>query len=130
MGARADHERALSERALRTCELTRVFRSAHGAVTALDGLTLDVARGSIFGFLGPNGAGKTTTVRLLLGLIAPTNGQAEVLGHDVSRASQHIRERSAALLEHDGLYERLTAQENLEFYGRIGRLPRLERRRR
>ena len=130
MGARTDHERTLSESALRTTELTRMFRTAHGTVTALDGLTLEVARGSIFGFLGPNGAGKTTTVRLLLGLLAPTSGHAEVLGYDVGTASQHIRERSGALLEHDGLYERLTAQENLEFYGRIVRLPRLERRRR
>lgn len=65
--------------AIRTRDLTKVF----GAVTALDGLSIEVARGEVFGFLGPNGAGKTTTTRLLLGLAKPTSGTAELLGVDV-----------------------------------------------
>jgi ABC-2 type transport system ATP-binding protein len=117
----------LSDTAIQTSGLGRVFPRAGGVVQALDGLTLEVTRGTIFGLLGPNGAGKTTTVRLLLGLLAPTAGQARVLGYDVSTMGAHIRERSGALLEHDGLYERLTALDNLEYYGRIWHLPRASR---
>jgi ABC-2 type transport system ATP-binding protein len=77
----------VGEVAVRTEGLTKRF----GEVTALDNLTLDIARGEVFGFLGPNGAGKTTTTRLLLGLARPTSGRAEVMGHDV------VGERAAAL---------------------------------
>jgi ABC-2 type transport system ATP-binding protein len=104
--------------------LTRDF----GSLRAVDGLTLRVPAGIIFGFLGPNGAGKTTTIRLLLGLLEPTAGRAEVLGHDPSRQPDAVRERTGSLLEYPGLYERLSAEENLEFYGRIWRLPAAERR--
>ena len=99
-------------------------------MVALDGLSLEVARGSIFGFLGPNGAGKTTTVRLLLGLLRPTRGSAHVLGKDPAAAGAQIREHAGALLEHDGLYERLTAYDNLEFYGRVWRLKSADRKQR
>ncbi len=109
--------------AIRTDALTRDFPS----VRAVDGLTLDVPRGVVFGFLGPNGSGKTTTVRLLLGLLEPTAGGAEVLGHDVRTHSDEIRLRCGALMEHSGLYERLTAEENLRFYGGVWRIPK-ERR--
>lgn len=98
--------------------LTRKF----GGVVAVDGLSLSVYRGEVFGLLGPNGAGKTTTLRLLLGLISPTSGTARVLGHDVGDGL--VRERVGALLEEDGLYERLTAWENLEYYARIYRMGR------
>ncbi len=74
-------------------------------------------------FSGPNGAGKTTTIRLLLGLLEPTAGRAEVLGCDTVREAQRIRTQAGALLEHAGLYERLTAEDNLEFYGRVWRMP-------
>jgi ABC-2 type transport system ATP-binding protein len=110
--------------AIRTANLTRDF----GAVRAVDDLSLEVPRGLIFGFLGPNGAGKTTTIRLLLGLLEPTAGQAKVLDLDVRSQADRIRARTGALLEHNGLYERLTAEDNLEFYGRIYRLPRAVRR--
>ena len=109
--------------AIRTENLTRDFDT----VRAVDGLTLEVPRGIVFGFLGPNGAGKTTTIRLLLGLLEPTAGRAEVLGFDTRRQSAAIRERAGALLEHHGLYERLSAYDNLDFYGRIWRLPKGER---
>jgi ABC-2 type transport system ATP-binding protein len=95
-----------------------------GPVQALDGLSLAVPRGAIFGLLGQNGAGKTTAIRLLLGLIRPTGGRAEVLGFDTRTQAGEIRARAGALLEHTGLYERLSAEDNLEFYGRIWRMPR------
>jgi ABC-2 type transport system ATP-binding protein len=112
------------EMAIRAEGLTREF----GAVRALDALTLEVPAGAVFGFLGPNGAGKTTTLRLLLGLLEPTAGRAEVLGFDTRRAAGEIRARTGALLEHAGLYERLSAEENLEFYARIWRMGAPERK--
>ena len=112
--------------AIRCVGLTRDFRT----VRAIDRLDLEVPVGSLFGFLGPNGSGKTTTIRLLLGLLEPSEGRAEVLGFDTQRDAHAIRERCGALLEHHGLYERLTAADNLEFAGRALRLPRAERRRR
>lgn len=103
--------------AIHTRDLTRDF----GALRAVDGLSLDVPTGVIFGFLGPNGSGKTTTIRLLLGLLEPTAGTADVLGHDTRSDADAIRERCGALLEHPGLYERMTAQDNLDFYARVWR---------
>ena len=111
--------------AFRTNALTREFE---GGVRALDNLTLEVPAGIVFGFLGPNGAGKTTTIRLLLGLLEPTSGNAEVLGHDVRTAGERIRENTGALLEHHGLYERLSAYDNLYFYARVARLGRVDAR--
>ncbi len=101
-----------------------------GGVSALADLDLEVPAGSIYGFLGPNGAGKTTTIRLLLGLLTPTTGTARVLGHDVRTEAQQVRENVGVLLENDGLYHRLTALQNLEFFGRIARVPSPERARR
>ena len=112
--------------AIRTQDLTRDFDT----VRAVDGLSLEVSPGIVFGFLGPNGSGKTTTIRLLLGLLEPTAGRATVLGFDTRTQADQIRERAGALLEHPGLYERLSAWDNLEFYGRVWRLPAAERRQR
>lgn len=108
----------MSSNAISTAQLTRDFKT----VRAVDGLTLEVPAGSLFGFLGPNGAGKTTVIRLLLGLLEPTSGRAEVLGYDTRTQAAAVRERTGALLEHSGLYERLSAADNLEFYARVGRL--------
>jgi ABC-2 type transport system ATP-binding protein len=110
--------------AIRLDGLTRQF----DAVRAVDGLSLEVPSGIIFGFLGPNGAGKTTTIRLLLGLLEPTGGRAEVLGFDTRTQAQEVRTRTGALLEHSGIYEQLSAEDNLEFYGRVWRMPEAERR--
>jgi ABC-2 type transport system ATP-binding protein len=104
--------------------LTRDFKT----VRAVDALSLDVTPGIIFGFLGPNGSGKTTTIRLLLGLLEPTAGNAAVLGFNTRTHADEIRARVGALLEHPGLYERLSAEDNLDFYGRAWRLPGPERR--
>ena len=76
--------------AIQIHELTRDF----GDVRAVDHLTLDVPAGTIFGYLGPNGSGKTTTIRLLLGLLEPTSGKAEVLGFDTRARDQAVRERT------------------------------------
>ena len=94
---------------------------------ALDALSLEVPTGIVFGFLGPNGAGKTTAIRAFLGLIDPSGGRAEVLGLDTRSDATTIRTRCGALLEHPGLYERLTATANLDFYGRAWHLPRAVR---
>src|SRR5258705_10198924 len=104
--------------------LTRQFKTTR----AVDALDIEVTRGSVFGFLGPNGSGKTTTIRMLLGILEPTSGRAEVLGFDVKRESDEIRRRCGALLEHSGIYERLSAEDNLEFYGRICDMPVDDRR--
>src|SRR5229473_5511637 len=99
-----------------------------GPIKALDDLSLEVPAGIVFGFLGPNGAGKTTTIHLLLGLLEPTQGQASVLGFDTRTQADEIRARIGALLEFAGLYERMTAEDNLDFYGRIYHMPAAERR--
>jgi ABC-2 type transport system ATP-binding protein len=112
--------------AIRMQNLTRDF----DGVRAVDHVSLDVPKGTIFGFLGPNAAGKTTTIRLLLGLLEPSDGRAEVLGFDTQREADAIREHTGALLEHTGLYERLTAEDNLEYHGRIYRMSTAERRQR
>jgi ABC-2 type transport system ATP-binding protein len=109
---------------IRTERLSRYF----GAVKAVDELTLEVPAGIVFGFLGPNGAGKTTTIHLLLGLLPPTQGQAWVLGLDVRSQAEEIRAHSGALLEFSGLYERMSAEDNLDLYGRIYKLPAAGRR--
>ena len=109
--------------AIVTHDLTRDF----GSVRALDHLDLEVPAGIVFGFLGPNGSGKTTTIRLLLGLLEPSEGRAEVLGFDTRTQGDQVRERCGALLEHAGLYERLSAEDNLDFYGRAWHMPAAKR---
>jgi ABC-2 type transport system ATP-binding protein len=98
-----------------------------GQLQAVDQVSLTVEKGEVFGFLGPNGAGKTTTIRLLLGLLVPTTGRAEVLGFDTRTQADAIREHCGALLEFNGLYERMSAQDNLEFQGRVWRMPAAQR---
>lgn len=107
-------------------KLTRDFDK----VRALDSLSLEIPAGVIFGFLGPNGAGKTTTIRVLLGLLEPTSGTANVLGFDTRTQADQIRARTGALLEHTGIYEQMSAEANLEFYGRAFRMPPEERQER
>ncbi len=96
-----------------TEELTKSF----GDILAVDRLTLSVKQGEVFGFLGPNGAGKTTTVRMLAALLAPTGGTASVAGFVVGQNDQEIRRKIGLLPEAPGLYDGLTAEQNLAFYG-------------
>jgi ABC-2 type transport system ATP-binding protein len=110
-------------KAIEVQNLTRDF----DGLRAVDHISFAVEPGVIFGFLGPNGAGKTTTINLLLGLLEPTDGQATVLGFDTQTQAAEVRARTGALLEHSGLYEQLTAVDNLEFYGRVYRMPAAER---
>jgi ABC-2 type transport system ATP-binding protein len=105
--------------AVETRNLVRHFR----AVKAVNGLNLQVPRGMVFGFLGPNGAGKTTTIHLLLGLLKPTAGKAQVLGFDVSTQSASIRSQAGVLFQHTGLYERLSVINNLKFYAKVWKIP-------
>jgi len=109
--------------AIETNGMTRNF----GNLCAVNGVSLQVPAGSIFGFLGPNGAGKTTTLRLLLGLLELNGGSATVLGYDVATQAAAIREHTGVLLEHDGLYGRLTVHDNLDFFGRIYHLDKTTR---
>ena len=101
--------------AIETRGITRYF----GDLCAVNEVSLQVVRGTIFGFLGPNGAGKTTTLRLLLGLLELNGGSATVLGYDVATQADAIREHTGVLLQYDGLYQRLSVYDNLEFFGRI-----------
>ncbi len=95
--------------------LTRTFDE----FTALDGLTLSVPRGAFYGFLGPNGSGKTTTIKILAGLLRPTDGSARVAGFDVVASPLEVKRRIGLLSEDITLYQRLTGRELLEFSGRI-----------
>ena len=99
--------------------LSKVFGEGERAVRAVDGLTLDVAEGEVFGFLGPNGAGKTTTVRMLTSLIGPTSGLATVNGLTVGRDDQAIRQTVGLLTETPGMYDRLSAEKNLMLFARL-----------
>jgi len=112
--------------AIECSALTRRFDT----VTAVDALTLGVADGEVFGLLGPNGAGKTTTIKMLITLLEPTAGRAQVAGHDVVRDAREVR-RSIGyvpqLLSSDGT---LTARENLDISSRLYHVPRAERRER
>jgi len=108
--------------------IENLSRDFNNKVRAVDNLCLKVPKGIVFGFLGPNGSGKTTTIRLLLGLLKPTSGRASVLGFDIQSQADEIRCRTGALLEHSGLYERLSAEDNLEFYGRVWQMPPTQRR--
>ena len=114
----------MAEPIICTEHLSRSF----GTVKAVDDLSLEVPAGIVFGFLGPNGAGKTTTIHLLLGLLEPTRGQARVLGFDTRTQSDAIHARCGALLEFSGLYERMSAEDNLDLYGRINLMPSTDRR--
>jgi ABC-2 type transport system ATP-binding protein len=100
---------------IETRGLCKYFDSNH----AVEDLNLDVKQGEIFAFLGPNGAGKTTTVRMLACLIAPTRGEATVAGHAVGRDNQAIRSEIGILTESPGLYEKLSARQNLAFFARL-----------
>jgi ABC-2 type transport system ATP-binding protein len=97
-------------------------------VRALDGLTLSVGRGEIFGFLGANGAGKTTTLKMLMRLMYPTSGEARILGRDIGDTSMHAE--IGYLPEHPYFYDYLTAREFLEYCAELFGYPRAERRRR
>jgi ABC-2 type transport system ATP-binding protein len=107
-------------------ELARSF----GSVRAVDGISLSVAEGEVFGFLGPNGAGKSTLLRMLTTLLAPTSGTATVLGHDVVRDARRVRAGIGVALQDAGLDDRQTGHELLTLHGLLhGLRPRAARTR-
>jgi ABC-2 type transport system ATP-binding protein len=119
-----------TEVVIETRNLTKVYRDFWGRekVRALKALDLDVNRGEIFGLLGPNGSGKTTTIKLILGLLFPTSGEALVFGKDSSDVGKN--ERIGFLPEESYLYRFLNAEETLDFYGRLFDMSAATRRQR
>lgn len=101
-------------------DLTRRF----GGFTAVDRISFEVHRGEIFGFLGANGAGKTTAIRMLTGLLAPTSGRAMVLGRNIATETEEVKRRIGYMSQRFSLYDDLTVQENIRFYGGIYGLDR------
>jgi len=116
----------VTQAAVETHDLTRRF----GSVTAVEKLTLRIATGEVFGLLGPNGSGKTTTIRMLCGLLEPSEGGASVAGIDVTVAPERIKQRIGYMSQKFGLYEDLTVAENLDFYAGIYGLTGAARRER
>lgn len=106
-----------------TRDLTKKF----GAFTAVDRLTLDIKRGEICGFLGPNGAGKSTAIRMLCGILTPTSGSASVLGYDLTKEPEKIKQHIGYMSQKFSLYDDLTVIENLNFYAGLYSIPRHER---
>jgi len=121
----------MNETVIRTEGLTKIFEQGKKReVVALNEVSLSIGRGEVVGLLGPNGAGKTTLIRILVGLLTPTAGRAFVLGRDVTEEIDYIRERVALLPQEAGIYERLTARENIVYYGGMYGIPEEELHRR
>jgi ABC-2 type transport system ATP-binding protein len=108
---------------IQTRGLTRQF----GALTAVDHLSIEVAQGEIFGLVGPDGAGKTTTLRLLCGLMDPTEGEARVAGYDVAREAQSVKDHIGYMAQRFGLYADLSVEENMYFYADLFGIGRRQR---
>jgi drug efflux transport system ATP-binding protein len=101
--------------AIQTVDLTRRF----GDFTAVDRVSMEVYPGEVVGYLGPNGSGKTTTIRMLLGLLLPSGGEARVLGYDVVRETDTVRAKTGYMSQRFALYDELTTWENLRFYAGV-----------
>src|SRR6266850_3033000 len=105
----------MSEPMIEVEGLTKRF----GTFTAVDHISFTVGRGSIFGFLGPNGSGKTTVIRMLCGILQPTDGTARIGGHDIMRDLDPIKEMIGYMSQKFSLYDELTVNENLIFAGKL-----------
>ena len=116
----------MSEAIIETEHLERRF----GDLVAVRDVSLSVRRGEIFGVLGPNGAGKSTTIRMLCGILDPTAGRGTVVGYDIAKDAERIKQRIGYMTQRFSLYEDLTVEENLRFYAGIYAVPRKERKRR
>ncbi|HEY6561356.1 MAG TPA: ABC transporter ATP-binding protein, partial [Polyangiaceae bacterium] len=108
---------------IETEHLSRRF----GSLVAVRDVSLRVNRGEIFGVLGPNGAGKSTTIRMLCGILDPSSGRGSVVGFDIARQAERIKERIGYMTQRFSLYEDLSVQENLTFYAGIYSVPRQRR---
>jgi ABC-type multidrug transport system ATPase subunit len=105
----------MAETMIECKNLTRRF----GHFTAVDHVSFSVSRGSIFGFLGPNGSGKSTVIRMLCGILEPSDGSATIAGHDVENETEEIKGLIGYMSQKFSLYDELTVHENLQFYGRL-----------
>jgi ABC-2 type transport system ATP-binding protein len=113
----------MSSYAVQARALTRNF----GDTVAVNALTFDVGAGELFGIVGPDGAGKTTLLRMLAGVLPPTSGDADVLGHAIARDPERVKHDIAYMAQRFGLYEDLTVRENIMFYADLYRVPKHER---
>jgi ABC-2 type transport system ATP-binding protein len=109
---------------MKMIEVQKLSKEFNGK-TILNGISFEVKEGEIFGFLGPNGAGKTTTMKIILGLLKPTSGNALVFGKNLGD-NDNLRRRVGVLLENDGLYEHLSAYENLNYYAQLYSVSEIE----
>jgi len=112
--------------AVQVSDLTRTF----GTLTAVDRISFTIEQGEIFGLLGPNGAGKTTTLSMLATMLDPTSGSAEIMGVDITKDQDGVRKSIGIVFQDQSLDEELTAWENMDFHGRLYRIPKAERERR
>lgn len=108
------------EYAIEVNNLTKKF----GDFTAVNNLSFNIEKGKIFGFLGPNGSGKSTTIRMLCGVITPTSGNAKVMGHDIVKDTELVRQSIGYMSQKFSLYEDLTVEQNLNFYSEIYSVPK------
>jgi ABC-2 type transport system ATP-binding protein len=114
-GSKSEHTPPEYKDAIVLKGLAKYFGDFH----AVDGIDLVVRKGEIFGFLGPNGSGKSTTIRMLCGVMDPSGGSAEVLGYDVRKDPERIKERIGYMSQKFSLFEELTVEENMKFYAGI-----------
>ena len=105
---------------------THSLKKDYGNIVAVDGLSLNVRPGIVYGFLGPNGAGKSTTINMLMGFIKPTGGSASVLGFDVKSQHYEIRKITGYLPERPAFYDDLTAEANMKYFGKLMGIEDLE----
>uniref|UniRef100_A0A5Q0TH93 ATP-binding cassette domain-containing protein n=1 Tax=Vibrio algicola TaxID=2662262 RepID=A0A5Q0TH93_9VIBR len=113
--AKVNNKTDISEFAIQTEQLSRSF----GDLKAIDSLDLQVKKAEIYGFLGPNGSGKTTAIRMLTGLLSPTSGSINVLGHSLPQDAEKLRRKIGYMTQKFSLYDDLTVQENLRFIAKI-----------
>jgi ABC-2 type transport system ATP-binding protein len=102
----------------------RNFTKLFGEFVAVNNVSFDVKRGEVFGFLGPNGSGKTTVIRMILGLLNPTSGSGHILGYDIMEDREKLKSRIGYMSQKFSLYEELTVEENLDFYGGVYCIPK------
>jgi len=126
MSTPTESERAAESPIIHAEHLSRRF----GSLVAVRDVSLSVRRGEIFGVLGPNGAGKSTTIRMLCGILDPSGGRGTVVGYDIARESERIKERIGYMTQRFSLYEDLSVLDNLLFYAGIYGIPRARRRHR
>ena len=105
------------------------LKRSYGDIAAVNGVSYSVAKGEMFGLVGPDGAGKTTTIRMLIGLISPDSGNAEVLGYDIKTQKNKIKNEIGYLSQKFSLYGDLTVDENIEFFADIHGVKNYEGRR-